>query len=129
MRDTACENCPFKSMGFAQCPNYIETIWNEQGNSQPRIVKDCAPKRTLLMLEELYNRTFGLQQQINQQENQVAEFRAAITQLFNAIKIIEDAKKLEIEGRKRVISQLQSMKGNHDNPICATTDCAVQDGD
>lgn len=129
VRDTACENCPFKSMGHDECPNYIETLWHEQGNTQPRIVKDCAPKRTLLMLQELHSKVFALQQQVVQQEGQILEFRSGISQLFSTIKTIEDEKKLSIQAKNKVLSRLQSMKGNHDNPIYTPSDCPLQIGD
>ena len=89
MNDTACADCPFKKMGFSECPNYIETLWHEQGNPQPKIVKDCAPKRSLLMLHELYNRTFALQQQTSQTEKELGELRASVTKLFDAIRYMQ----------------------------------------
>jgi hypothetical protein len=90
VNDTACENCPFKEMGFKTCPNYIETFWQEQGNPQPKIVKDCSPKRTLLMLQELYNRFFGLQQQVSQAEGAIVDFRALLSSFAGELeKVLE----------------------------------------
>ncbi len=108
-RDTACENCAFKKMGM-ECPNYIETFWQEEGNPQPVLIKDCAPKRSLLMLQELYNRTFGMQQQINQSENEVGQMRGAITKLFEAIKYMEDQKLLEQDAKEKYIRHMRTMK-------------------
>lgn len=93
IQDTAnCENCAFKIKDGKKCPNYIETLWNEEGNQQPRIVKDCAPKRTLLMLQELYNRTFSLQKQVNQAENQTHELNGQFKLLMTAIQYIQDSR-------------------------------------
>lgn len=109
-KDTACENCPFKRMGFSECPNYIETVWHEQGSQQPTIVKDCAPKRSLLMIQELYNRTFGLQQQVSQGEKEIGEMRAAVSRLFEAIRYMEENRLTESEAKNKFLRHMQSMK-------------------
>lgn len=93
-----------------ECPNYIETFWEENGNPQPILVKDCAPKRTLLMMQELYNRCFGMQQQIGQQEKEVTEMRVAVTRLFEAIKYMEDQRNLEKSAKEKFIRHVQTMK-------------------
>jgi hypothetical protein len=112
MKDTACENCPFKKMGFDQCPNYIETLWHEKDNAQPVIIKDCAPKRTLLMVQELYNRTYGLQVQISQGEKEIGEMRTAVTRLLEMIKYMEDQKQIENSGKSKFQRHLSSMKSD-----------------
>jgi len=68
MRDT-CDpkKCAFlrkvlKEKNPAGCPNYIESFWTKTGESQPILVKDCAPRRTVLMCQELVNSNIGLQQ-------------------------------------------------------------------
>ena len=70
-------------MGFKECPNYIETIWQEDGNPQPKIVKDCAPRRTQLLLQDLHNRTFALQKQTSQTEAELAKLRAIFNNILN----------------------------------------------
>ena len=95
MKETACEQCPFKIMGFSECPNYIETLWHKEGELQPQIIRDCAPKRTLLMLQELYNRTFALQQQVGQFENVTEKMKAEVKRLIHAICMIRGESELE----------------------------------
>lgn len=85
VKDTACENCPFKEMGYKECPNYIETIWNEIDNPEPRIVRDCAPRRSLLLLQELLNKSFAVQAQASQMEGEVVKLRGVFSQLIQAI--------------------------------------------
>lgn len=65
MEDTAnCEECPLKKLkDKGKCPNYIENWWTSDEEEKPRLVKDCAPIRTLLMLQDLYNKIFGMQRQ------------------------------------------------------------------
>lgn len=89
-------------MGFTECPNYIETLWHEKDNPQPRIVKDCAPKRTLLMLQELYNRTFSLQQQVSQGEGQIIELKATLSNLCRLVKYVQDNPILPEEKYERI---------------------------
>ena len=51
-----------------ECPNYVESWWkNDRGET--RLVKDCAPKRTLLMIQELYNQQIRLQCAQDEQRN------------------------------------------------------------
>jgi hypothetical protein len=50
--------------GVKKCPNYIETWWTPNkigGESQPTLVCDCAPKRTLMMIQDLHNRLVGVE--------------------------------------------------------------------
>ena len=52
-----------------QCPNFIQTCWtSDSGEVKP--VKDCAPVRTMLMVQQLMNQTLGLQQAQEQQRNE-----------------------------------------------------------
>lgn len=110
LQDTACENCPYKQDG-KQCPNYIETIWHENDNPQPRVVRDCAPKRNLLLTQELYNRTFSLQKQISQQESEILDTKCTVKQLISAIQYIQEQKEIENSAKKKYIDHLSSFKG------------------
>ena len=73
MKDT-CEfkECPFakrmKLKQASECPNnLVNGFTSDKGETV--MVNDCAPKRTLLMIQELFNRTVGLQQANEQQRN------------------------------------------------------------
>lgn len=52
-----------------QCPNFVQTMW-QPDKGQPVLVRDCAPKRTMIMTQEIYNRLIGLQQASEQQRNE-----------------------------------------------------------
>ena len=111
IRDTAdCENCAQKPKCKGNCPNYIETFWHEEGQQQPTLVKDCAPKRTMLMLQELYNRCYGMQVQINQAEAEVSQQRCAITKLLEAFEYARNEKVLEDSARAKLNRHMSSMK-------------------
>lgn len=52
-----CDKCWMMKDG--KCPNLIETWWTPHGG-KPELVVDCAPRRTVLMLQELVNRVDSL---------------------------------------------------------------------
>jgi len=47
------------------CPNYIESVFIPHGSNQPIIYKDCAPKRAMLMIQDLSNRLLAMQKETN----------------------------------------------------------------
>jgi len=48
-----------------QCPNYIETHWkNEKG--ELIVVKDCSPRRIIMMLQTLSTNSIGIQRAIEE---------------------------------------------------------------
>ena len=70
------ENCKlFDLLGGIpeQCPNYQETWWTPEINGKPGtpiLIKDCAPRRTFIMIQELYNRMIGIQQAQEKQRDE-----------------------------------------------------------
>ena len=70
------ENCKlFDLLGGTpeQCPNYQETWWTPQINGKPGtpiLIKDCAPRRIFIMIQELYNRMIGIQQAQEKQRDE-----------------------------------------------------------
>ena len=78
MESTACgDECPFVKSKFCsnckECPNYLESWWTQQGETTPKLVKDCAPKRMLLQQQYMQLRLEQLQAAIDTQraESQV----------------------------------------------------------
>jgi hypothetical protein len=69
MENTCNEKCHLWKKYGINCPNYIESWWTFEDKKKPILIKDCAPKRTFLMIQELYNRLVGLQQASEQQRN------------------------------------------------------------
>lgn len=71
--NTCTEECAFykKYMkpGKSTCPFFIETTWVNQEKTQPTIIKDCAPKRSVLMQSEAFHRMIGLQSSFEEQRN------------------------------------------------------------
>ena len=72
----------------AQCPNYQESWWTPKGEGRPVLVKDCAPRRTFLMIQDLSNRLVATQKASEQARNNSARTEAnfnKITQGFTLL--------------------------------------------
>jgi len=61
------------------CPNYTKSEWREETSNEIKLIHDCAPIRTMLMLQELYNRLIGVEKSNEQVRNAVFGVREAIT--------------------------------------------------
>jgi hypothetical protein len=62
-RDDTCTGkaCPFWKRYREQCPNYVEGRW-ETKKGDIYTTRDCAPKRSMILLQQLYNLTEGARQ-------------------------------------------------------------------
>ena len=88
---TSCkENCPFvKSKLCAterDCPNFMESWWQEGGTGQPKVIADCAPKRMLIQQQIEVNRMFELQQAVEQMRNRLEALEGLLGQLLQQSK-------------------------------------------
>jgi hypothetical protein len=73
--DTCIKNCVFfeKYMQDGNnCPFYMQTTWLDEKSGQPKICNDCAPKRSLMLQVEDFNRMQGLQRAFDEQRNKTA---------------------------------------------------------
>uniref|UniRef100_A0A6M3L644 Uncharacterized protein n=1 Tax=viral metagenome TaxID=1070528 RepID=A0A6M3L644_9ZZZZ len=79
-----------------QCPNFQESWWTPENSGKPILVKDCAPRRTFLMVQDLSNRMVGVQKASEQSRNLSAKVQVlqealgknlstGLTQALNAI--------------------------------------------
>ena len=72
-----------------QCPNYTESWWTpgpQATDRNPILVKDCAPKRTFLMIQELSNRLVGVQQSQEELRNETVWVQAVAEVIGKNIK-------------------------------------------
>ena len=111
MECTSCkENCPFvKSKLCAterECPNFMESWWQEGGTEQPKVITDCAPKRMLLQQQVEVNRMFALQQAVEQMRNRLETLEGLLVQLIQQSKeyilLQEPAQPLKKQKRKEL---------------------------
>jgi hypothetical protein len=70
-RKKECAN--WELYGEGKCPNYIESWWtpNPMTGGEPKLIADCAPRRTFLMIQDLHNRLVGVERSQEQMRNEV----------------------------------------------------------
>jgi hypothetical protein len=56
-----------------KCPNYVRSGWRSVESNQEKTIHDCAPIRTMLMLQELYNRLIGVEKVGEQTRNALVQ--------------------------------------------------------
>jgi hypothetical protein len=121
MECTSCgENCPFVKAKLCSsekdCPNYLESWWQENGQGQPKIIKDCAPKRLLIQQQTEVNRIFALQQAIEEMRNKFLVIESSLSQLITQSQqyIAQEVKLLEApkisNKSKQKLKQISSKK-------------------
>jgi len=67
------EKCEFGKLLFdkpEECVNFMESWWVPNSKDNPVLIKDCAPKRMFLMIQDLSNRLVGVQKTQEQQRNE-----------------------------------------------------------
>jgi hypothetical protein len=69
MESTCTKDCKFWKKYKDKCPFYIQTTWSKDGEPTPRVVEDCTPKRSMILIMEMSNRFLGLQQATEQERN------------------------------------------------------------
>ena len=107
VQDTCTTKCKFWKKYKENCPFFMETLWApHEGSSQPKTVKDCAPKRSLILQMETFAMIQGLHTASNQERNLQHNVLTALSimapdnPLLKAFEKIEDAPVVElIEGK------------------------------
>ena len=103
MENTCSKDCPLWKKYKEKCPNFIQTTWkDDKGNM--KIINDCSPKRTMLMIQELYNRIIGVEKAQEQQRNE-----------FSYLTIMEKEKLLQIKNIAENMSKLKLNSKNFNN--------------
>ena len=85
MEETCFKDCPLWKQFGKECPNFIESGWKDEKTGQVKIVKDCAPRRTMLMLQELFNRIVSLEKASNQARNSADNLVNGVCDLITAV--------------------------------------------
>jgi hypothetical protein len=108
MQNTVCENCPFVKMGFCadvrDCPNYCESWWTQGGETTPKLLKDCSPKRLLIQQQYLQLRLEQLTASNDAQRNEnlvlVSQLKTMID-MTNAV-LVEHSKTLKLDQKDEI---------------------------
>jgi len=87
MECTNCgENCSFVKSGFCktdrECPFYVESLWTHHDRTQPKLVKDCFPKKFMFEQNNLLHQTICMQSAIEQLNFKVSNLEKVIKELI-----------------------------------------------
>jgi len=85
MEGTCDKNCPLWKKYKEKCPNYIESWWKPENKKEPILIKDCAPKRTFIMIQELHNRFIGVEKSQEEQRNRMDVVNKTFSRLMIAM--------------------------------------------
>lgn len=72
------EKCRIWQLLDGNCPNYLESWWTPPPTNPgpPVLVEDCAPRRTMLMIQELSNRLLGVEKTQEEARNETVWVQA-----------------------------------------------------
>jgi len=68
----------------SNCPNYVEGWWQPL-EGDPKLVKDCSPRRLILMMRNLEIRLLGVQQANEEQRNESNKVMNVFSGIVNEI--------------------------------------------
>lgn len=111
MESTTCgKDCAFAKQGFcnddSQCPNYMETFWQDGKSGEIKKLKDCAPKRLLLNQMALQSRFEIVQQALEQSRNEYSQLSLHLKTLMEMSKtVIQQQLKNEVSNEKAISFQ------------------------
>jgi hypothetical protein len=97
------EDCTFWSLFDGKCPNYYESTFYPKGKVEESYkVHDCAPIRTMLMIQDLTVQLIGVQKSNEQQRNDAQK-------VLGVLKVIvQEAQKRKIDAvRKDEVPSIQ----------------------
>lgn len=72
MENTCSKDCHLWKKYKDRCPNYIRSGWKPTDSAEITYFEDCAPKRTLIMIQELYNRLIAVEKTQEELRNETA---------------------------------------------------------
>ena len=101
-RENTCrKDCPFWKRYGQLCPNYVDGEWKTNDGEKYR-TEDCAPKRSMILTQQMYDHIIGVRRDYNQFRNASVEVLklAAHTvgvEVITEGEIVDDDKKLLLE--------------------------------
>jgi hypothetical protein len=94
-----------------ECPNFMESWWQEGGQGQPKIIQDCVPKRILIQQQTEVNRMFALQQAVEQMRNRLEKLEGLLGQLIDQSRnymVEQSQKKIPKKPKRREVGYERS---------------------
>ena len=99
-REDTCigKPCPFWKKYKEKCPNFVEGAWvTNEGHTY--VTKDCAPKRAMILCQQVYDQMIGTRKDYNLVRNANAELiKIILEQDPNTIILPKDNTAKQIEG-------------------------------
>ena len=93
-----------------QCPNYQESWWTPKDGGKPILIKDCAPRRTFLMIQNLSNQLIGVQKASEQSRNFSAKVQSSQETLGKNIACVLVNSLKVIAGRPQDIKRIKEIE-------------------
>jgi hypothetical protein len=86
--NTCHDKCKFWRKYKENCPFYLETTWKPPEDAvdpTPQVVKDCSPKRSVLLQMAMSNMLLGLLQANEEYRNRQQETGKGLTALLQSV--------------------------------------------
>ncbi len=88
MENTNCEKeCAFVKSGFCssdkECPHYLESWWEIQGKHEPKLVKDCFPKKFGMEQNRLLYKFSCVHADVGNLKNRLEQIEIMLMNLIN----------------------------------------------
>lgn len=113
-----CGNeCSFVKTGFCktdkECPFYVETWWQLEGEQNPKLIKDCFPKKFALEQNHLLHRFLCMQSVMEDLRHRMAKLEGMLEQLIGQSKDFlneREEKSLSSADIRKEIPKTESLK-------------------
>ena len=84
------ENCSFVKSGFCEtdrgCPFYLESWWLKDGDPEPKLIKDCFPKKFGVEQNRLLHRFLATQSVVEDVRNRMDRLENLLATLIDQSK-------------------------------------------
>jgi len=117
MENTNCRtDCSFVKSGFCntdkECPFYCESIWQLQGTTEVKIIKDCSPKRQIMEQNNLHYKFSVLQQLQEDLRNRLDRIELLLNSLIkqSEVYLIEKMKDKDLKDKIYHIANENKLK-------------------
>lgn len=109
MENTNCgEKCAFVKSGFCksdvECPHFVQSIWQKQGDPTPKTVSDCYPKKFIIEQNQLLHRFLCTQSVVEELRHKVNTLEDAIKQLCNILSMKATENNLNLTDKENLKS-------------------------
>ncbi|MEO8894045.1 MAG: hypothetical protein ABI417_21375 [Coleofasciculaceae cyanobacterium] len=87
MECTNCgEKCAYVQSGFCKtdrdCPYFVETLWTHHDHPQPKLIKDCFPKKFVFEQNNLLHQMICVQSVLEELKFRIKNLEEIIKQLI-----------------------------------------------